>query len=170
MKTIPEFRGRLVSITRVKIVEDAQDDEADDIFNNPSLDFGETGNSPQDDASYGDPESSTNPDDDSDLDLDDTTISDESDPDENEDPDRQGLIRTVKDAHLVYKRKSADDTYEELWIYNVPDMKTELEIRKAILSGTDIPVNQSQSDDGSQEYHIWSIGNAELLHVTGLTN
>ena len=31
-----------------------------------------------------------------------------------DDPDRQGLIRTVKGAHLVYKRKQEDGTYDEL--------------------------------------------------------
>jgi len=33
------------------------------------------------------------------------------------DPDRQGSIRTVPDAHLVYKRKNENNLYDELWIY-----------------------------------------------------
>lgn len=87
-----------------------------------------------------------------------------------EDPDRQGLIRTVDKAHLVYKRVQADGTYAELWIYNHNDINDEMKIRKAIISGTDIPVNKTQSPDGSQSYTIWTAGNAELLHITGLPN
>lgn len=87
-----------------------------------------------------------------------------------EDPNRAGLIRTVKGAHLIYKRKIEDGTYEELWIYNVRTMRDEMEIRKAIIAGTDIPVNKTRSPDGSQTYTIWSAGNAELLNIEGLQN
>lgn len=87
-----------------------------------------------------------------------------------EDPDKQGVLRTVKGAHLVYKRASGDGGFEELWMYNVGTLKDELDIRKSILAGTDIPVNRTSSEDGSQEYSIWSAGNAELIHITGLQN
>lgn len=87
-----------------------------------------------------------------------------------EDPDKQGLIRTVKGSHLVYKRKSEDGTYEELWIYNAGNMRDELEVRKAILAGTDIPTSKTQSPDGSQKYELWSAGNAEMLQIQGLPN
>jgi hypothetical protein len=87
-----------------------------------------------------------------------------------EDPDRQGAIRTVKKAHLVYKRESGDGGFEELWVYNIGTMKDELETRKAILAGTDIPPGKTTSPDGTQTYSIWSTGNAEMLSVKGLPN
>lgn len=87
-----------------------------------------------------------------------------------EDPDRAGLIRAIPKAHLVYKRETEDGTFEELWIYNVDTLRDELAVRKAILAGTDIPVNKTKSPDGSQEYSMWTAGNAEMLLVTGLTN
>lgn len=89
---------------------------------------------------------------------------------ESDDPNRQGLIRTVKSAHLVYKRECGEGGFEELWIYNVGTLKDELEVRKAILAGTDIPANRTSSEDGSQTYTLWSAGNAELVHITGLQN
>lgn len=85
-----------------------------------------------------------------------------------EDPNRAGLIRTVKGAHLVYKREAEEGQFEELWIYNVDDLRKEMDIKKAILAGTDIPPNKMSSPDGSQTYEIWSAGNAELLMVRGL--
>lgn len=87
-----------------------------------------------------------------------------------EDPDRQGTIRAVKKAHLVYKRESGDGGFEELWVYNIGTMKDELETRKAILAGTDIPPGKTTSPDGTQTYSIWSTGNAEILSIKGLPN
>lgn len=87
-----------------------------------------------------------------------------------QDPDRQGVLRVVPGAHLVYKRETEDGTFEELWIYNVGKLQDELNIRKAVLAGTDIPVNKKFSPDGEQTFEIWSAGNAELLHVMGLPN
>ncbi len=90
--------------------------------------------------------------------------------DESDDPDRQGLIRVVPDAHLVFKRTTEEGTFDELWIYNTgdEDFNKELEIRRAILSGTDIPKNKMSSPDGSQSYDLWSVGNAQMIHITGL--
>ena len=85
-----------------------------------------------------------------------------------EDPDKQGLIRTVKNAHLVYKRETDEGTFDELWVYNVTDLRGELDIKKAILAGTDIPINKLRSPDGSQTYEIWSAGNAEMILIKGL--
>ena len=85
-----------------------------------------------------------------------------------DDPNRRGLIRTVKDSHLVYKRESEDGTFEELWIFNVTDLKNEMKIRKAILAGTDISTNNTSSPDGKQEYSLWTAGNMEMLQVVGL--
>lgn len=90
--------------------------------------------------------------------------------DATEDPNRQGLIRTVKNAHLVYKRETEEGTYEELWLYNVSDFRTELSTKKAILAGTDIPTNKTRSPDGSQTYTTWAAGNAEMLLIRGLPN
>jgi penicillin V acylase-like amidase (Ntn superfamily) len=87
-----------------------------------------------------------------------------------ENPDKQGAIRVVPGAHLVYKRQSKDGTYEELWMYKNEDVKKALGTRRDIISGTDIPVNKSTSDDASQSYTIWTTGNVEILHITGLQN
>jgi hypothetical protein len=87
-----------------------------------------------------------------------------------EDPNRQGLIRTVPNAHLIYKREKEDGTFEELWIYNIGNIKTDMETKKAILSGTDIPPNKTRSGDGEQEATVWSVGNAELVSIKGLPN
>lgn len=89
-----------------------------------------------------------------------------------EDPDKQGLIRTVKGAHLVYKRETEDGTYEEMWAYNTKaqDYKEEQKRRQAILAGTDIPPNKTTSPDGSQSYEIWVTSNAEIMVIKGLTN
>lgn len=84
------------------------------------------------------------------------------------DPDRAGLIRYVKGAHLVYKREQDDGTYEEMWIYNSGEFKKDIEVKKAILAGTDIPPNATQSPDGAQTVKMWSAGNADIVHITGL--
>jgi hypothetical protein len=96
--------------------------------------------------------------------------SDEVETEKSENPNRQGLIRTIKNAHLVYKRQTPDGTYNELWIYNIGNGKfrDELVIRRAILAGTDIPPNKTKSPDGTQEYEVWTIGNAQLVQITGL--
>ena len=87
-----------------------------------------------------------------------------------DDPDRQGNVHYVKSAHLVYRREQEDGTFEELWIYNVGDeaeRKAE-EIIRDILAGTDIDDTQIRSEDGAQEYTLWTIGNAQMLKITGL--
>lgn len=85
-----------------------------------------------------------------------------------EDPNKRGLIRTVKKAHLVYKRETEDGSFEELWVINVGGMKDELKIRKAILAGTDIPTNNIKSPDGKQSYTVWTSGNVEMVHIVGM--
>lgn len=92
-------------------------------------------------------------------------------PQEWEDPNRQGEIRTVPGAHLVYKRQTDDGTFEELWVYKQgKEFQDEIQVRRDILAGTDIPVTQTTSDDGSQESDTWSIGNVQLLNISGLPN
>lgn len=91
---------------------------------------------------------------------------------EDEDPNFQGIIRTVPGACLVYKRKDEKNTYEELWIYNNGgrDIKPEIRIRKSILAGTDIDPKTQRSPDGQQTCETLSVGNVQFLHVRGLVN
>lgn len=85
-----------------------------------------------------------------------------------DDPNRAGVIRTVKGAHLVYKREQEDGTYEEMWIFNSGEFKKDMNVKKAILAGTDIPVNATASADGAQEMSMWSAGNADIILIKGL--
>lgn len=88
-----------------------------------------------------------------------------------QDPNAQGIKRTVANAHMVYKRQQEDGTFEELWIYNIGDkMDDSLSIRREILSGTDIPRGHTRSEDGKQSYTLQTMGNAQMLHITGLPN
>lgn len=88
-----------------------------------------------------------------------------------EDPDFQGVIRTVTGACLVYKRKTEEGTYEELWIYNIgKNMRNEVKIRRAILAGTDIPQQDVSSQDGTQNVESTTVGNVQYLRITGLPN
>lgn len=91
--------------------------------------------------------------------------------DEWDDDDLQGVLRTVPNSHLVYKRQQEDGTFDELWHYNIgDDFKKELKIRRAVLAGTDIPINKMKSPDGSQTYELWTVGNGQMLKVQGLPN
>lgn len=96
----------------------------------------------------------------------------EGSPGESDDPNKQGTIRTVKGAKLVYKRQEYDGTYTELWMLNntKDSLRDDLDIRRDVLSGTDIPNNSRTSDDGSQKYDITVLGNVQMLKVTGLPN
>jgi hypothetical protein len=87
-----------------------------------------------------------------------------------DDPDRQGIIRYVKGAHLVYKRQTEEGTFNELWVYKINNMRDETDIRKRILSGTDITPHTTQSEDNSQTVVTKTFGNVQLLHITGLPN
>lgn len=93
------------------------------------------------------------------------------DNEDNSDPDRQGLIRRVPGAHLVYKRQSETGTFEELWIYECPaEMKDEISIKTAILAGTDVDSSTGKSEDGEQTYELWNAGNAQMMLIQGLPN
>lgn len=88
-----------------------------------------------------------------------------------DDPDRQGAIRTVDDAHLVYKRQVADGSFEELWLLKQGEkFHDELDIRRDILAGTDISPNKTKSDDGSQTADSWNVGNIQFMQINGLPN
>lgn len=85
--------------------------------------------------------------------------------------DRDGIIRKIDGARLVYKRRMDDGKFEELWIYNIGNtFNTELGIRKKILSGTDIPKGETETEDGGQYYTISTMGNAQLINIFGLSN
>lgn len=102
-------------------------------------------------------------------DLEDDVLDDEFG-DENADPDRQGLIRSIPGARLVYKREENDGTYAEMWIYSTSELRKAMEVRKAILSGTDIPAGARKSTDQLQSYETWASGNIEVLVIYGLPN
>lgn len=87
------------------------------------------------------------------------------------DDNYQGNVRTVAGADLVYKRKTEDGNFEELWIYTVGnDIRKETQIRKAILAGTDIVPSQRESEDGEQRSETTTLGNIQYLKITGIPN
>lgn len=88
-----------------------------------------------------------------------------------EDPNKQGLLRKVPGAHLVYKRQIETGQYEEMWSYKIEkNIKDETKLKNAILSGTDIDPKRGGSEDGQQTYELWTAGNAQILVITGLPN
>lgn len=96
-------------------------------------------------------------------------MSDDQEDKDNTNTDFQGLIRTVRGACLVFKRKTQNGTFDELWVYNVGDnLKQETIVRKAILAGTDIDPNTQTSDDGSQKAKTTTLGNVQFLNLSGL--
>ena len=81
----------------------------------------------------------------------------------------QGVIRAVKGAYLVSKLQQPDETFTEIWVYNIgKKYEDEANIRNAILSGTDIDPSRGYSEDNTQEAHMTSVGNVQFLTVTGL--
>lgn len=91
--------------------------------------------------------------------------------DEDSDPNRAGVIRTVDNAHLIFKRQDEEGKFEELWQYNTNDkIGDELDIRRDILAGTDIPPKKTRSPEGDQNYTLTTLGNAQYVHITGLPN
>ena len=90
--------------------------------------------------------------------------------DEPSNPDKEGLIRTVRGAYMVYKRATAEGNFEELWLYNMGNVKTQTHIRNAILAGTDIDPITLRSPTNDQTADVWSKGNVQYLHVNGLPN
>lgn len=97
---------------------------------------------------------------------------DEDEQEAEEDPNFQGTIRTVTGACLVYKRKEASNTYQELWVYSINsrNIKDENDIRNSILAGTDIDPNTQRSPEGEQTADTQSVGNVQYLHIKGLPN
>ena len=96
---------------------------------------------------------------------------DEDEDEESEDHDHEGVIRTIKGAHLIYKRQDTDGTYSELWMYDIGSgPKDEYHIRTSILDGTDIDQKTGSSEDGSQHYTLWTCNNRQLMQIAGLAN
>ena len=84
---------------------------------------------------------------------------------------RQGTIRRVENAHLVFKRQTDSGDFEELWVFKQgKDEKDAFEIRKDIIAGTDIPENKTISDDKKQKLESWSSGNIQMIYISGLPN
>lgn len=85
---------------------------------------------------------------------------------------RQGMIRTVKNSHLIYKRENDTNRYDELWQYKSKEngIYHDIDIKNDILAGTDIPLNSLTSDDGEQYYDIWNSGNVVFLKIYNLQN
>lgn len=82
------------------------------------------------------------------------------------------ITRFVPGAHLIYKRQSDVDSFEELWIYAV-DVKSptsHAKVEQQILAGTDIDPSSMASEDGAQQASVWHAGNAKYMHLTGLVN
>ena len=84
-------------------------------------------------------------------------------------PNKRGVLRIVKDAHLVYKRQNDAGLFDELWIFNSKDnIKDSLAIKRDILAATDIPYRQTSSEDGSQSYKMYTMGDVQFLEIVGL--
>lgn len=97
--------------------------------------------------------------------------SDDKKEDKKENPDKQGVIRNIKNAHLIYKRQDVDGTYIELWAYDIQKgLKDEFNIRNAILNGTDIDHKTGSSPDNVQRYELWTSNNRQFMQITGLPN
>jgi len=129
-------------------------DEDDDEF--PDDDFDRLLNSGQDDAGAG---------------MEDEPQPDDEEPDDEEESESKydGIVRAVKGAYLVSKKQQPDETYTEVWMYNVgKKFDDEANIRKSILSYTDIDPARNFSEDGSQEAIIKTVGNVQFITVTGL--
>lgn len=94
----------------------------------------------------------------------------EEESEEDEDPNKAGLIRSVRGAYLVYKRVTETNNYEELWVYNSKDVHYQTKIRNSILAGTDVDPSTLMSPNGEQRANIWGKGNIQYLHITGLPN
>lgn len=109
---------------------------------------------------------------DEDFDEEDEENEEEYGHDEEDEPEEkrlEGIVRFVKGAYLMSKKRQPDETYTEVWLYNTgKNYKDEAEIRKAILAGTDIDPTKNFSEDGSQEAVIDTVGNAQFLTLFGL--
>lgn len=82
-----------------------------------------------------------------------------------------GIVRAVKGAYLVSKKRQPDETFTEVWVYNTgKNHKAEAEIRKSIIAGTDIDPIKNYSEDGSQSAMLDTIGNVQYMTLIGLND
>ena len=144
--------------------EHKSDDQDDDIDLGDSNTGGDEDPQPTEDNSDSDELPLDGNDSEQDRQMDDVAVS------ASEDPNKQGVIRSVPNAHLVYKREMDDGSYEEMWQYRSDNIRTAMDIKRAILAGTDIPPSAVESEDGNQRCEVWSVGNAQVLKITGLPN
>jgi len=137
--------------------EDEEVDEVDMDEDDPDVNMDQAEDEDYDDE-FNDPET---------MDDEDANLDDE----EPEDPNKMGVIRKVDNAHLVYKRQDEEGTFEELWMYHIGEVvDDELDIRRNILAGTDIPAGSMKSEDGTQFMTLWTTGNIQMLNIKGLPN
>lgn len=113
---------------------------------------------------------------DTELDIDDgETLSDTDSGEVPSTSDRDGEIRVVPRAHLVYKRKQDANKFTELWIYKHDNLAKQSDlVYAAILAATDIPVRAKSSPDGEQTVKTWRIGKPTdtlvFVELNGLTS
>jgi len=95
---------------------------------------------------------------------------DDMDPDgQAEESKFDGVVRSIRGASLVSKKQQPDETFTEVWIYNVGKrFSDEANIRKGIMAATDIDPTKNFSEDGAQEAVIVSVGNVQYLTLTGI--
>lgn len=158
-----------VDFKEVNIDDDLSQDDNLDIMddNQDDQDLSNQDSNETDEFSFGD---------DSDIEKEGEDFFDEDGEDsefgeEDGEPDRQGDVRYVKGAHLVFRREDPEEgTFEELWIFNTGKdaVRKSDSILRDILSGTEIDPSQIRSEDGTQTYSAWSVGNAQMVHVKGL--
>lgn len=157
---------KLATILEAGFVDYTREDDTENV----------DGNDPQQSDTPGDDQSDRQ-DDDGDTQRDDNPDGQSTGDDDAKqgDPDRQGSIRTVPDAHLVYKRKNENNLYDELWIYkqNQHDTWT-MKTYDAILAGSDIPKGASTSEDNTQSVERWEVGDPKdtlvFVNIIGLAN
>lgn len=155
---LSEAKFKLIDFSKQNGDEDQSDDSTEDKL--PNID-----NDPNKHLDTNIPDDAN-----SDNDSDESDYSNEEDEDEG-DPDRQGVIRTIKDAHLIYKRKDGDGTFTELWEYDISKgTRDEFRVRTAILNGTDIDHKTSTSPDNKQQYTLWTSNTRQMMQIIGLPN
>lgn len=141
--------------------ESVSTDDLNDYLRNKKDDYDFDGEDSEDDSTLGDQEDAQDG-------MQDDGVENGEEEQEGQN-DFQGLIRTVRGACLVYKRKNESGTFDELWIYNVGNnLKDETNIRRGILSGTDINPDTQMSDDGTQRAKTFSVGNVQYLNLLNI--
>ena len=71
------------------------------------------------------------------------------------------------DSYIINIHYKPHKIVEE--IYNTTDkIQDEIKIKRAILSGTDIPNDSTKSKDGRQQTTLTTLGNGQMLFISGL--